>query len=402
MEQAGKSISEKVVIVISLLLLLLGLASSVYLTDLYVRVEGGLQPDVDSFCVINQRYNCVTVACCDYSILFGIPISVWGIEFYLLCLAFLLLPQIKSFPLKRWDSYLFILSALSLPGCAALAYISIFIIDSVCPLCCVVYAVNLLIFLMLGFLRRWRIIDLLSSGPKEFYSALLSKKSVVLLFFLLISVGCSQFFWMPPLFSYSDGESVTFQGMPVEGRSLGHKDAPIKIEEFTDFECPYCAKAHYVIKKLVKNHPDKIYLQVRNYPMDHACNPHILRRFHANACRAAKYAACAMEQDLYHSYQELLWANRRSLDKENLESFVEEAGLNRTSFNLCLSSSRPLDLIKEDIKEADRRGGIQGTPVFWVNGKKVIGLRRLEFWEKLVEELLAKQQAQQTAAAGEQ
>ena len=113
------------------ILLLTGLGSSIYLTHLHYVVHSGTK-DVESFCAISEGFNCVTVATSEYSSFLGIPVAVWGLEFYVLALLAVALSGLGLWRVRRWDSLLFIAMGLSLPACAALAWISVSCINSVC------------------------------------------------------------------------------------------------------------------------------------------------------------------------------------------------------------------------------------------------------------------------------
>lgn len=87
------------------------------------------------------------------------------------------------------------------------------------------------------------------------------------------------------------GDKVTADGKRVEvktgvGYIDGSKNAKVKVVEFSDFECPFCARAFPTIKALQAKYGDKLSLEYRHYPLP----------FHPNAQKAAEASECAGEQ----------------------------------------------------------------------------------------------------------
>lgn len=386
-------------IIIISILILIGLACSIYLTHLYVLVHTSTGEIPDTFCSVNEQINCVSVANSPFSALLGIPISVYGLEYFLLCIALIILSVFSLWPVKKWESFIFWLSAMSLPVCALLWYVAKVLIQSICIMCIVVYLMNILIFLVLLISNIKSVKSLLLDGPKELISNFGRSLSVKMLAGIFLLVAVSQFFWMPVLFDFQKAGAamIQWQGQQVNGAALGSPDAPLKIDEFTDFECPFCGKAHNVLMELANKYPDKIYLRHFDYPLDHKCNPYILRPFHKNACLAATYARCAANQNRFWHLEHFLFENREKLKKSDLDKYAYQAGLDKYTLNKCLDNSPVKKEILDDISEGKRRG-MSGTPTFFVNDNEmIVGYKPIEFWEeKFLEILTGKKFEKQT------
>ncbi len=175
------------------LLLLTGLGSSIYLTQLHLEVHRSGGGDVQSFCAISEDFNCVTVATSEYSRVAGVPVAIYGLEFYLLGLAAVVLSTLGLWSVRRWDSLIFVGMALSLPVCALLFWVSISCIQSVCIMCCLIYGVNGVTFLLLLVADRARLRQLVTSGPRQLLRQALTPWGGPGLVALL-AVGVSQFF----------------------------------------------------------------------------------------------------------------------------------------------------------------------------------------------------------------
>lgn len=82
-----------------------------------------------------------------------------------------------------------------------------------------------------------------------------------------------------------------------KGQSKGSKDAPITIVEFSDFECPYCARAFDTVQQLLKEYDKKIKFYYFQFPLS----------FHPNAQKAAEASLCAADQGKFWEYHDKLF-----------------------------------------------------------------------------------------------
>lgn len=185
------------VFVLAMGLVLLGLAGSIYLSFLDMRVlsEGGEAGS--SFCAINEQFNCLTVARSKYAFFLNIPVAFYGVEFFLLELGILLFSKIKNWPLKFWESYLFWLSGLSIPAVVLLIYISIVLVRSLCPVCMAVNGANLILFISILAANRSAVSRVVSNGPRELLNALKSNMVVRIIVLSMLVFAISQLFWLP-------------------------------------------------------------------------------------------------------------------------------------------------------------------------------------------------------------
>jgi protein-disulfide isomerase len=305
-----------------------------------------------------------------------------------------LLSSREIWGLRRWESLLFDASLLSLPICGVLFWISVTRIKSVCIMCSIVYGVIVLLVLLLGLANRRRIGALVTEGPKELFRWLSSVK-VGAGFSLICILFLSQVYWMPKLLQagaagavmYGREDGSTWAGHPTFGLNLGSTKAPIFIEEFTDYQCPFCGMAHEVMMQVLHKFPGKIHLIHRDYPLDNACHPELKRPFHPNACEAAYYGRCAARQGRYWPMEAHLFHNREKLDKEHLDEYARKVGLDMDKLASCLKDPQIREAVVKDIKEGIQRE-VKGTPTIFINGEKIVGKRTAEFWEAKIKKLL--------------
>ncbi|MBW2731320.1 MAG: thioredoxin domain-containing protein [Deltaproteobacteria bacterium] len=376
-----------------LLLALAGLGSSLYLTDLHIRVHSAANPDtIDSFCNVSKGLDCVAVAASEYSSFLGIPIAVYGLEFFGLLTLGLLLSATGLWRVRHWDSLYFIAMLLATPASLIMAYVAVFKIKSVCLMCCAIYAVNGVGLLIMLVAYGRHLGELLRAGPRELLATAHGGPGLALL--IVGAVGLSQFFWAPALFASAapGAKSNDPELAKIEQRGLliGSADAVVLIEEFTDYECPHCSAAHNTLLQLVKRFPQKVRLRHVDYPLDQSCNRKIPRPFHREACVAAFFARCAAQQGRFWPYAAQLFHNQRALSPADLEGYATAIGLDAPRLRRCAQSKEVRQAVLNEIEEGIRRN-VRGTPTFFINGKEqVLGPRPLKWWVEKVESLVKK------------
>jgi protein-disulfide isomerase len=150
--------------------------------------------------------------------------------------------------------------------------------------------------------------------------------------------------------------NITTDDQPVKGGA----SAPVTIIEFTDYECPSCAKTQPVIEEIAHQYGDKVKLVARDFPLDQ----------HAHARKAAEAAEAAREQGKYWEYVALLFKNQNALEVTKLKEYATQVGLDRVKFDQALDSGKFADKVQRDLREGYKIG-INSTPTVFINGKRV-------------------------------
>ncbi len=161
---------------------------------------------------------------------------------------------------------------------------------------------------------------------------------------------------------------------------LGNKNAPVTIIEFSDFQCPYCAKFYLeTFPEIYENYikTGKARFVYRDFPLS----------FHPNAQKAAEAAECAGNQDKFWEMSDKIFKNQKALDNDNLKVYAKEIGLNEDAFGKCLDKGEAANEVKKDFEEGAKYG-VQGTPAFFINGISVSGAQPYSVFEKIIEEEL--------------
>ncbi len=136
----------------------------------------------------------------------------------------------------------------------------------------------------------------------------------------------------------------------------GSKTAELTIVEYTDYQCPYCARhARRVLPEIVKNYVDtgKVRYVLRDFPL----------AFHKNAARAGAAAHCAGDQGKYWEMHDELFNNQRALGADKLPGYAQAIGINVDTFNACLASDKYRGRVNANLGDG-RKAGVKGTPSF--------------------------------------
>ncbi len=173
-------------------------------------------------------------------------------------------------------------------------------------------------------------------------------------------------------------------GFTEDGRPYrGDPAAPVLIEEFSDFQCPYCSRFHNeTFPSLYENQmaSGDILLVFYDFP---------LTSIHPQAVAAAIAARCAGEESAvaYWEMHDLLFANVELWSNDNalevFSDFAEQIGLNLDLFDECQQAERYIDDIQADFELGQSRG-ISSTPSFFINDQPVIGAQPLPIFNDAI------------------
>jgi protein-disulfide isomerase/predicted small secreted protein len=165
----------------------------------------------------------------------------------------------------------------------------------------------------------------------------------------------------------------------AEGPSRGPEKAPITIVEFSDFECPYCARGEASIAEVMKAYEGKVRLVYRDYPLP----------FHGHAQKAAEAAHCAGDQGQYWKMHETLFANQQALAPADLTRHAATIGLDLEKFATCLESGAKAPLVEAG-RQAGEAVGVNGTPAFFINGVRLSGAQPFAEFKAVIDAELAR------------
>ena len=147
-----------------------------------------------------------------------------------------------------------------------------------------------------------------------------------------------------------------------ETPTRGPDDAKVTIIEFSDFECPFCARVQGTIQAIEKAYPGQLRFAFKQLPLS----------FHENAKPAAYAALAAHKQGKYWQFAEKLWQSGGSLNEQRYVQIATELGLNMKRFNADRNSPAVVKQVQQDLMDAAKVEA-RGTPFFFINGEPLSG-----------------------------
>jgi protein-disulfide isomerase len=145
-----------------------------------------------------------------------------------------------------------------------------------------------------------------------------------------------------------------------DGPAFGPAEAKLAIVEYSDFECPYCSQAAEAVKKIKEKYGKDVRFVFRQFPLS----------FHENAQLAAEASLAAHAQGKFWPYHDLLFANQKKLDRQSLESYAEQVGLDMAKFKKALDEHTYAGQVKADMALGEQLG-VSGTPTMVVGTERV-------------------------------
>jgi protein-disulfide isomerase/uncharacterized membrane protein len=402
MEDSVKSVGKSgaALILVSVILGLIFAVMSLY-THEYVRqvpqsLGGGVMP-----CDISEAVSCSRVELSPYSELLGIPIASFGIMFFglVLFLYFVL-------PASSWVAVAFVGGLAAVATSAVLLFVSKVLVGSLCLLCIGSYIASILLLITSYVCRK-------SSGSialikevvelvRSCFTPLTFPGFCGVIILALFLIGGSQALMgavvremtfklreeqLKKLDESSVLDSLRASGIKELGLNLaadnpnrdfaiGAAEAPVKIVEFGDFQCPSCQSSFRFIKSLVRKYAPQIQFVYRNFPLDQTCNSSIQRKMHPYACHAAELARCGGEQDKFFDVGDIFTSGNFFPEGdgadivEKLTSTVVGNLLDKEKLIACDAADRQAQRIGEDVALGIELG-INATPTIFINGYQV-------------------------------
>jgi protein-disulfide isomerase len=162
---------------------------------------------------------------------------------------------------------------------------------------------------------------------------------------------------------------------PVKGPA----GAPITIVEYSDYQCPFCARVNPTLDRVVQTYGNKVKIVFKDFPLPN----------HPEAPKASEAAHCAGEQGKYWEMHDRLFANQRALQVPQLKQYAMAIGVEMNAFNECLDSDKHASRVTENMKAGEGLG-VASTPTLYVNGRPIVGAQPFEMFKAIIDEELGR------------
>ena len=175
---------------------------------------------------------------------------------------------------------------------------------------------------------------------------------------------------------------LTIKDRPTKGP----KDARVTIVEFSEFQCPYCARGYQTMKnQVLKEYGDRVRLVFKHFP---------LQSIHPWAEPAAVATDCVFKQkpEAFWAVHDALFDSQREINAQNLKEKVIAAvakdGIDTKALQECMDKQSTLAQVKAD-QQNGIENGVKGTPAFFINGCFLSGAQPFEAFKAIIDDELS-------------
>ncbi|MGH9348168.1 MAG: vitamin K epoxide reductase family protein [Vicinamibacterales bacterium] len=387
----------------------------------YVHYQLLRNPGYTSFCDISATVNCESVYQSVYGTVLGVPVALAGLLWFLLVLllawvdrpapAVALGPAearrgrapaaAPAPPASETSSYLFVLSTAALAVVLYMAYASFFVLKTLCVLCAVTYVAVIGVFVISGAASQ----SAMRFVPGRLAADLrrLLKSPVALTIACVYLVGAASaiaFFPRPApaapaaapsaaapavLPAVQESQLVEFErwmaAQPRVPVMVADDGAAVVIVKFNDYQCPPCRQTYTEYKPILERyqaqHPGKVKYVSKDFPLEAECNT---GGVHVAGCEAAAAVRMARNRNRADAMESWLFDNQASMSPDLVRQGVRQvAGV--TDFDA--QYPKVLEQVRADAAQG-RQLGVNRTPTFFINGVKIEGGLRPQFFDAAI------------------
>jgi protein-disulfide isomerase/uncharacterized membrane protein len=351
-------------------------------------------------CDVNSVVSCSSVLTSEYGEFLGIPLGAFGMAFWGGVLGVAILPKFLEVSARWLSHWRLIAAAMGAVVAILLAYISYFVIQSVCLICTTTQITCIVFFI-------WSLALWFKNRKRELYA---HPNAFMRLLSLVLTLGVPPIvagFIAPGIFvdmikSKKASTTTPQTAIPAPSQTpfpaellkvnksnyvgngedyrKGNDEAKVVLQVFTDPQCPACRVVSRSIETALDSvGPERVLYVVRTYPLDSKCNPNA-GAMHPRACALSEAARCAGQQGKF--WDMLHWAYdtqtlspaevTEATSDAGIRKQVAQIGLNAQSFQQCIDSKIEMKKIRDDL-ELGNKLGLTGTPMVILNGKKYHG-----------------------------
>ena len=399
-----------------LALCLLGLGASA--AAAYVHYRMLMDPTYVSLCDVNATVNCQSLYRSPYGSVWGVPISVVGTLWFVLVglLAWFDAPSPPMGSDRRTPpppsaipGYLFVLATAALAVVLYLGYASWFVLKTVCIYCILTYVAVIGVFIVSGAAFKAGFRTLPAQAANDTRRLLRSPLGLsISAFYVAFAVAAIMLFPREAVVSASGEPAVAAAALPdIPAAQLAQFEqflgsqtrvplaiptdgADVLIVKFNDYQCPPCRQTYMeytpIVEKFHKSHPGKVKFVTKDFPLEAECNT---GGVHAAACEAAAAVRMARAKNRAEVMEAWLFENQPTLSPDLVRTGVRQvAGV----ADFDAQYARVLEQVRADVA-LGRQLGVGRTPTFFINGVKIEGGLRPEYFEAAIVYELRRAQA---------
>jgi protein-disulfide isomerase len=168
----------------------------------------------------------------------------------------------------------------------------------------------------------------------------------------------------------------------------GGDGAAVTIVEYSDFQCPFCARAEKIVQEeVLTKYGDKVRFVYKQFP---------LTSIHPWAEPASLIGLCVFKQsgnDAYWKYHKAVFEKQKEIPNESpatlLLTLAKDSGADEAKVKACFDAQETKQTVVTTLEEAEKIG-VDSTPTFFINGRKLSGAQPLEAFQAIIDPELAK------------
>jgi uncharacterized membrane protein/protein-disulfide isomerase len=372
----------------------LGLAASVAATWVHYHLLAN--PDYSSFCDINATVSCKQAYLSSYGSLAGVPIALGGVVFFTLVLLLVWAGRAGSQAADSAPAYILALSTVALGVVLYLGYASFFILKEVCPICVTTYVAVIGVFIIAGGASSVPISSLPRRALRDL-RVLVTRPVALVIAILFLGGAGSAIAFFPHALQGGPAAKAQVPALTEEQRSAFERwwavqekvDVPypsdgakVLVVKFNDYQCPPCRQTYYAYEAIfAKYKPSDVKYLMKHFPLDPKCNPAVRSLVHPAACDAAAAAVMARTKGTFDKLTAWFFAHQETLSAGTIRTAAKEVG-GIDDFDVAYPNA-----IQEVRTDASAGGvlGVQSTPTFFINGRRIKGGLPPEYFEAAIE-----------------
>lgn len=360
---------------------IIGLVASVAAT--WVHYQLLRNPDYSAFCDISATVSCRDAYLSQYGSIGGVPVAVAGLFFFVFVLLLLWAGRARSRTAESVPAYLLIFSTVALGFVLYLAYASFFVLKQACPLCIGTYIAVIGLFLLSARFATVPLSRVPARAMQDVGAAAMSPLALALtVIFVGGAVAVIASFPRPaerpavaPLVPLPQDQRAElarwFDLQPKVDLPFDAGGAKVVVVKFNDFQCPPCKATYFGYEPVVakyKDRPNDVRFLLKHFPLEPECNPSVTNTAHPAACDAAAAELMAQERGTADRLTDWFFLHQDELSPATVRQAARDVG------HIDNFEARYAQALQDVRKDATIGGkaGVESTPTFFVNGRKVV------------------------------
>ncbi len=350
----------------------------------YVHYKLLTDPSYTSFCDVNPAVSCTQAYLSPYGSVWGMPVALFGVLFFLLVLLLVGLGAREKSPARDSASaYVFALSSIGVAVVLYLAWASYIKLHTFCPLCATTYVAVIAIFIISAGATRIPMTTLPRRAVRDSRALVTSPLALLMIILLAVSaatmIGCfkregatvAQEVAYPPL---TDQQRLDLEKwwavQPKVDLPIPNDGAKVLVVKFSDYMCPACRQTYEGYKPVLGKYLSggEVRYVVKHYPLEAECNPKAPSNHYAS-CKAAAAVIMARSKGTAQKLEQWIFSNQPTLTPDSVKKAAKEIG-GIDDFD----AQYPVAL--QEVKADAALGGtleVSSTPTFYIGGRKLPG-----------------------------